>query len=76
MDVAEVTNVYEAGSRDVGDVDKEEMWIKKIVKIADKGVESEGILFTTSPCLGFSVHSLRGFRLLAVEIGLHNDFAQ
>ena len=40
---AEVTNVHEAGAREVGDVIREgEMCIKSNTKIADRGVGGEG----------------------------------
>ena len=38
-----VTNIHEAGTREVGDVIREgEMWIKSNTKIADRGVRGEG----------------------------------
>jgi len=42
-DAAEVTNVHEAGAREVGYVVREgEMWIKGYTKIADRGIGGEG----------------------------------
>ena len=42
-DAAEVTNVHEAGAREVGDVVRDgEMLIKSYTKIADRGIRVEG----------------------------------
>ena len=42
-DAAQVTNVHEAGAREVGEVIREgEMWIESNTKIADRGVGGEG----------------------------------
>ena len=42
-DAAEVTNVHEAGTRELGDVIRAgEMWIKSNTKIADRGIRGEG----------------------------------
>jgi hypothetical protein len=42
-DAAQVTNVHEAGAREVGDVIREgEMWIESNTKIADRGIRGEG----------------------------------